>query len=216
VLVAATILPLWVTRIIIGTLLCVFGAYLSYAHDPTWTLYYLEMQAPLAFLTAIGFYGIALRLSDMAGRRWPQVAGRRADICRLIFFAALIWLAVPTIERIASYRRAHAEQRVYRERFERALAALPAIASIVIVKYAPGHGEERLVDNVPDLWSAKVWIVHDRGAENARLRALAPNRVPYLYRELRRGDSIEFRIDPFIAAQPGTAHADQPGLGRRD
>jgi hypothetical protein len=31
-----------------------------------------------------------------------------------------------------------------------------------------------------------VWIVHDLGPENAKLLALAPDRVPYLYVEERR------------------------------
>jgi hypothetical protein len=37
--------------------------------------------------------------------------------------------------------------------------------------------------NEPDLAGARIWVVHDRGPDNARLLALAPDRVPYLYDE---------------------------------
>jgi hypothetical protein len=197
---AFALLPIGITRIVVGTLLCVFGAYLAYAHDPTWTLYYLEMQAPIAFLTAVGFFAVAHRLAGVFASHLPSLSSRRNAIHRVLFLVAAVWLATPAGKRIATYRHAHAEQRVYRERFQRTLAALPA-PSIVFVRYAPGHGEERLIENVPDLSSARTWIVHDRGVENARLLALAPNRVAYLFHEALHRDSVDFRIEPIASTQ---------------
>ena len=113
---------------------------------------------------------------------------------------------MPAFARIVSYRQAHAEQRAYRKQFEQAVLALPKAPSIVFVRYAYGpRGEDRLVDNVPDLASARTWIVHDRGGDNGRLLAVAPNRAAYLYREFRRGDSVEFRIEPLRTAQASAA-----------
>jgi hypothetical protein len=201
VLFAAAVLPIGIARVVIGTVLCLFVAYLTYAHDPSWTLYYLELQPPLAFLTAVGVYGAVLWVSRTFVRRWSAAIARDADIQRLALAAVAVWLAAPTFDRIASYRRAHAEQRAYRVRFEKAISALPDSSSIVFVRYAAGHGEERLVENVPDLSSARTWIVHDLGPENARLLALAPSRSAYLYVETVRGDSIAFRLEPFQGAQ---------------
>jgi len=200
VLFAAVMLPIAITRIVIGTSLCVFGAYLAYAHDPSWTLYYLELQPALAFLTAIGFFGATQRLSRWVTRRRPGAAPWASDVHHLAFAASVIWLAAPTPGRIVSYRRAHVEQREYRAQFERAIAGLPSTPSIVFLSTAPGHGEQRLVENVPDLWSEQTWIVHDLGEQNVRLLALAPARRAYLCREYARGDTANFRIEPLQGA----------------
>jgi 4-amino-4-deoxy-L-arabinose transferase-like glycosyltransferase len=66
---AALVLPVGVTRILISTVLLVFLAYLLYAHQPDWTLYYLELQAPLAFLPAAGIHGLTRRLDERF--TWP-------------------------------------------------------------------------------------------------------------------------------------------------
>jgi hypothetical protein len=56
--------------------------------------------------------------------------------------------------------------------------------AIVFVRYAASHNDGlSLVRNAPNLDEAPVWTVYDRGAENARLMALAPERVPYLFDE---------------------------------
>jgi hypothetical protein len=39
------------------------------------------------------------------------------------------------------------------------------------------------VRNVPDVRSARIWTVYDRGAENAQLLRLAPRRMAYLFDE---------------------------------
>jgi hypothetical protein len=194
VLFAAVFLPLGILRLVIGTLLCVFGAYLAYAHPPDWTLYYLEFEAPLAFLTAVGLYRASQLFSVMLTRRRPY-SETQVKVQQLALFAAAVWLVVPGLSRVLSYRHVHAEQRIYRQRFETAVAALPNVPSVVFVRYAPGSGNEGLVENVPDLSSAVTWIVHDRGAENARLLALAPRRVAYLYYESEKGDTTDFRIE---------------------
>jgi hypothetical protein len=60
----------------------------------------------------------------------------------------------------------------------------------VFVRYAENHIFHRsLISNPADLAAAPSWIVYDRGADNARLEALAPDRVPYLY--IERGDSLQ-------------------------
>jgi hypothetical protein len=79
----------------------------------------------------------------------------------------LIWLRVNTADR---------------RRFEAQVAQLPAERAIVFVRYGPRHSPHRsLVVNRADWPTAKAWVVYNRGAENARLAALAPTRRLYLY-----------------------------------
>ena len=196
VLIGAALLPVAVSRTIVLTLVCVFIAYLGYAHDPTWTLYYLEFQAPLALLTAAGVWGFTRWLSRLLAKR--SAALQQATIQRFVFVALSLALVGPALGRVRFYRGAHASQREYHERFQRAVAALPNAPSIVFVRYAPGHGEERLVENVPDLGSASPWIVHDCGADNRRLLAFAPSRVPYVYREWIGTTGLSFALTPLV------------------
>ena len=61
------------------------------------------------------------------------------------------------------------------------------VPGIVFVRYMPTHYiHESLVANDPDLASARLWIVFDRGAENQKLIALAPERTTYLFDEKTR------------------------------
>jgi hypothetical protein len=51
----------------------------------------------------------------------------------------------------------------------------------------PSHYvHESLIANDPDLASARLWVVFDRGPENQKLIALAPDRTPYLFDEQTR------------------------------
>ena len=117
------------------TLVCVFIAYLGYAHDPTWTLYYLEFQAPLALLTAAGVWGFTRWLSRLLAKR--SAALPQATIQRFVFVALSLALVGPALGRVRFYRGAHASQREYHERFrsrgggtpKRALNRLRAICT---------------------------------------------------------------------------------------
>ena len=179
ILFAVAALPIAVSRLLVGTVLCVFAAYLAYAHDPTWTLYYLELQAPLAFLTAVGLGRLAQIVGSAAGARRGEATARR--IQSLAFGAIVVLLAAPSVPRIISYRRAHADQRQYREALERAIAALPPDSAVVFIPYDTTHGEARLMQNAPNLSAARVWIAHECGSDDARLLAIAPRRRAYTY-----------------------------------
>jgi hypothetical protein len=66
-------------------------------------------------------------------------------------------------------------------------SAIPDQRAILFVHYAPSHYvHESLVANDPDLADARLWIVYDRGAEDAKLAALAPDRATYLFDEQTR------------------------------
>ena len=193
ILIAVGLVPIAVFRLTAGTVLCVFVAYLFFAHDPTWTLYYLELQPPLAFLTAVGVVGATRAAFRWVATRRPPTVNPPA-IAGAALALVIAWLAVPALARVWTYRHAHATYRQYHERFLSAVASLPSPRSIVFVRYAPGHGEEKLVEDVPDLATAPIWLVHDCGAHNAALMTLAPERVPYLYRETRDATGFSFTM----------------------
>jgi hypothetical protein len=205
VLAGMLLLPLGVSCLILATVLTIFAAYLGYAHSPSWTLYYLEFQAPLALMTAVGLSGTAAYAARSIERRTGRMPSASKTTERLVFGVLFVWLLLPVPSRLLSYREAHAGARHYHERFEAAAAKLGR--AIVFVRYAPGHGEERLIDNVPVLASAPLWVVHDCGAANSKLLALAAGRDPFLYEEAVVDDSTVFTIRPLAPPNQGAAEA---------
>ena len=72
----------------------------------------------------------------------------------------------------------------YHESFETMVRQIPDPRAIVFVHYGPEHLDGlSLVRNVPDLATARVWTVYDRGGDNIRLLRRAPDREAYLFDE---------------------------------
>ena len=162
------------------TSLVLFVAYLPYAHWSQWTLYYLEIEPVLCGIAALGIWRAALWLSPVIARaraRAGRVPALAAALACVGVFASAITTAV-------SARRTHVSMAVFDESFRATLSTLPTARSIVFVRYEPRMPQHvSVVTNDPDLDAAPVWIVHDRGAENARLLARAPDRTPYVFEE---------------------------------
>lgn len=144
--------------------------YLSYAHPSFWSLYYLELSPVLALLTARGV---------VRGGAWLPVRWRRAA-----FGLGALALAVMIPLRARSVRHSIQAVSGRQQAFEKVLEALPDSRSVVFVRYAPNHNpHSSLIHNAPFLADAPRWVVYDRGADDARLLRLAPDRVAYLYDE---------------------------------
>ena len=182
-----------------------FVLYLSYAHPAWWTMYYVEGTPVLAFLTALGMVRIFVwafgtgnapndgattassRLTRVAAsiRRAlsspiPTDGGRLATATLIVGFAGL--LAALGVTR--QVKITLGEDHSFYDAFARLLRQIPDQRAIVFVRYADKHPDGlSLVRNVPDLERAPLWTVYDRGEDNARLLALAPDRVPYLFDE---------------------------------
>jgi hypothetical protein len=140
-----------------------FASYLTFAHQPTWTVYYLEFGPWVAALAALGV---------------GKVAGRGLGPMAAAGYAAIV--AVAALPAAREYRVDMAAAEVA---WGRRVAEVPAPA-IIFVRTRPTHNaHDQLVVNGADLDAAPRWIVHDRGAENARLMALAPERSAWLYDE---------------------------------
>ena len=170
----------------LGSLVVQLLLYLLYAHPARWSLYYIEGLPVLAFATALGI----MRVLELGAHR---ASSSRA---RLVVLATMIVaIAYPAVVTLRQVRAQIATDHAYYDTFLGALPGEPDSA-IVFVRYAPSHNDGlSLVRNVPDVRSARVWVVYDRGAENAQLLRLAPNRKPYLF------DEAEWTLRPL---EPGT------------
>lgn len=141
--------------------------YLTYAHPPRWTVYYLEIIPVPAFVAATGLWAAMRRVRGIPA---PALAG-----------AAAFLLALGLARSHDRVRRALRDMRTAQVRFAEVMAALPAERAIVFVRYAPNHYPHlSFVRNRPFFNEASRWFAYDRGTENARLIAAAPDRVPFL------------------------------------
>jgi hypothetical protein len=148
------------------------GLYLLYAHPAFWTVYYLESTPVLAFVTAAGIVQVI---------RWAGRGERRATT---IAATVLVLAAcVPGAMTVRLLRDQVNRDHVYFERFDALVSSIPE-RSIVFVRYSPAHNDNlSLVRNAAWPAEARVWLAHDRGADNGRLMAAAPGRRPYVFDE---------------------------------
>jgi hypothetical protein len=202
----------------LATLALHIGLYLLYAHPAFWTVYYLESEPVLAFVTA---FGIAWAVERAAGGWRRTVAGGQAPSGRGLadreshrsarsgaVLAPVLLLAlvacVPGAMTLRLMRDQVNREHAYFERFDALVRSIRDERAIVFVRYAPAHNDNlSLVRNPPSHDEARVWIVHDRGADNARLIAAAPARRPYFFdeeswslRPLDAQQSVETAADP--------------------
>jgi hypothetical protein len=102
----------------------------------------------------------------------------------------------------------------YHASFQRLVQQIPDERAVVFVRYAPSSDVHlSLTNNEPDPASARVWAVHDLGADNLRLLQAAPDRVPYLYEELP--DRRVLRPFPIPDAWKATLGARRLGVSTR-
>jgi hypothetical protein len=208
-LLAIGALPSGVSFVALATIFCVFAAYLLYAHLATWTLYYLELEAPLAFLTAFGMNEACRRLGDLY-RRVIGAGGLVTRPRRLLFAALSVVLIVPSVVMLAPYRAVREEAQAPAVAFAVLLKRIPDARAVVFVRERFDlHPEQSVVQNVADFAHARVLVGHDLGSENARLAALT-GRAPYLAVEAHSGDSVEFRLAQIARAAPAEVNEAQP------
>ena len=172
--------------------------YLWFNHDPTWPVYYFEIEPVLAFLAALGLWRVmswqwrTIRLRPMRVPPAPLLAG--TSLVMMLGFGAYAW-SVAAAEHVDSV---HAQ--AYQANFLAAVAQLPKEKSIVFVRYAPWHNPHlSLVHNDPDLEHALRWYVYDHGPDNVRLTRAAPDRKAYVFDEARS------TINPFVPAADSAA-----------
>jgi hypothetical protein len=151
-------------------------AYLTFAHAPTWTIYYVEVLPIVYFLAARELARVLYKFSGLgseAGRNWPASAANGSLAIALL----LLPLGLNDVRRV---RAAIDVRNSFHRAADAAMATLPLEKAIVFVSYPPSQNPHLGVTrNEPDLASARRWIVYDRGVRNAELRAFAPDRAAY-------------------------------------
>jgi hypothetical protein len=159
-------------------------SYIPYAHPWPWSVYYLEIQPSLAFVTALGLWMVICMVTS---RRWlarqalPRTVNWAAALATLILAVAF---AAPKGRAVVLARQERTRESGYHRRFQELVSAIPEERAIVFVRYKPDHDPHKsLIANEPNLAGAKNWIVYDLGLENSSLMALAPQRTGYIFDE---------------------------------
>jgi hypothetical protein len=192
----------------LGTTVLLVLAYLCVGHGPQWTVYYVEIEPVLAFATAVGWW----RLCSLVANKkleWPvRVIPAVTPNAVLAIIASALLLMPYTTRAVPYIAGKKGDRRAYQTNFRTLLKMIPDAHSMVFIRYAHGHSpHESLVHNEPDLASARVWTVYDRGADNVRLMRLDPHRTPYLFDEESRLlvplDSTGAVIQGHVIHEPG-------------
>ena len=146
--------------------------YAFYSHSERWNVYYLEALPVFSIMPVLGLYWLDHRAF---GRGPPRAFG-------LLPAGALALLALMAAAAMQEFRWVGARTQPYlRLRSAVSTASVPAV---VFVRRKPGHSYHvQLVENVPDISTAPVWLVHDLGERNAQLLRLAGDRAAYLFDE---------------------------------
>jgi hypothetical protein len=184
----------------LATAALLFVAHLSYAHDPAWTVYYVEATPVIAMLIALGIW----RLS-----RWATRGEARAPMAAALTFAVLVPFALPAI---GDWRDDHRTRGAFDRRFAQGLEGVEGPA-IVFLRYSPRLTvHPSVVFNFVNPERAPVWVVHDLGARNRELQTIAPERRAYVLDEeelLRWAVDADTRPLPLEAIAAGQASRPQ-------
>jgi len=185
-IVAALLHASSVERAGVVTIALLLLAYLTFAHPPMWIVYYLEVLPIVYFLAARELGRMVHKFSGLgpeASVRWP------ASVANGSLAIALLLLPLG-VNDVRGIRAAIDLRNTFHRAADAAMARLPPEKAIVFVSYPPSQSPHLgLTRNEPDLASALRWVVYDRGARNAELRALAPGRAAY------RLDAATMRVE---------------------
>jgi dolichyl-phosphate-mannose-protein mannosyltransferase len=184
--VAAALRASGVERAGVFTIALLLLAYLSFAHPPIWIVYYLEVLPIFYFLAA---REIGRVVHKFGGPGSDASIGRSAPAANASLAIALLLLPFG-LNDVRRVRAANDVRGAFHRAAEATMAKLPPEKAIVFVSYPPSQNPHLgLTSNEPDLAATLRWVVYDRGARNAELRALAPDRMAY------RLDAATMRVD---------------------
>lgn len=161
-----------------------FLSHLPFAHPWPWSVYYSELHPVLSFVTAVGLWtAVSKGLNRFWSSRRETPAAQFGRTALVVTILVVITFR-PLITLIVWGREYKSLSAAYHRAFRELVNSIPERRSLVFVRYSPNHGFDwNVVANEPDLEEARVWVVWDRGPDNARLSALAPDRTPYLFEE---------------------------------
>ncbi len=188
-------------RFAFATAVLLFAAYLTYWTSGSWGVYYIEAYPVLFLAAAAGLWRFAGSMAPALVRRRPARSWHMEGLQAVLAAAAAVFLIATTPEylRVASDRRQWSV--AAKAAFSAAIAAIPERQAVVFVRYTPTHdGNRSFVENEGDFAAARLWVAHDRGAENRELLDAGPERTPYLYDEAH---DVLVRLSAPAPAVPG-------------
>lgn len=189
----------WIPAAIVGVLLLgpsgwvavltglgLYLSYLIYAHEATWTVYYLEAAPVAAFLFALGLEWCLSRLS--ARRAWSFP----------LALAAAVWILAVGWRDLARSRVLQGWAQAPVRRFQQAAAAAGPGRAIIFVRYdSTADPHKSLVRNVADPGAAAAVTAYDLGdAEDSVIAAAFPGRAAF------RWDQRAERLVPLTWSRP--------------
>jgi hypothetical protein len=138
-------------------------AYLTFAHPPKWTVYYVEIYPVFFFVSAAALFRVA-----EFRKRIDTTSLRAAFLILLLLLSPKLYADV----RHARWTRATDARPNFYRNAARVLGTIPDRAAVVFVHYPRSHDHHvSLITNSPDYRTARLWLVYDRGDANARLLA---------------------------------------------
>lgn len=155
-------------RLAVASALLLFAAHLPYGHWPAWTVYYLEAAPVAATVMALGVWRAAARASSTP----------RAPIALVLATLIVAAIGAPNARYWRDTRRETAIE--LQRDLARAIAQLPQ-PGILFVRYSPRiMHNPAIVRNHAHPDRAGIWVVHDRGPDNAELQRLHPDRKTHV------------------------------------
>jgi hypothetical protein len=155
----------------LGTGVLLLLGYLGYAHEASWTAYYVEAMPALAFVVAVGAIDVTRRLT----RRAIVPAAVAAGIAAVILIAGSV--------EIGWARHFSARRQAPVRHFQEAVASHRATDALIFVRYVAADDPHlSLVRNVADPTTAEVITVHELDQEtNRQVMATMPTRTTWRY-----------------------------------
>jgi hypothetical protein len=147
------------------------AAYLIYATPSFWVVYYAEIFPAFFFVAAREM----LRLWETVFKlRSPRAQAAAVVVTLACLTPAMGW-------DVFSSRHDHDVSSTFHRAAARVLDAIPETPAVVFVHQPPPYRHDAsLIVNSPDYRTARLWLVYDRGADNARLLQLT-DRAAYRF-----------------------------------
>jgi len=173
-------------RFCVAASLSLVTAYLAFAHPVGWTVYYFELLPMLAFVAAGELTRVLGLLDSSTSKNAGAIAAAAAPAVAVVLIALCL-------RDVVGVRTQIDERNAFHRQADRAIRSAPA-SSILFVRYPPSQNPHwAITRNEWDLASARTWVVYDRGADNARLMSIAPDRQAYLL------DVSTFQLEPLTS-----------------
>lgn len=162
-----------------------FMSYLLWAHEPKWSVYYVEGYPAIFFFCALGGIAAVTGSVRFLLKLKQPLFVRRAAISIASGFAAACCFAASVADAANGVRRLRHRTRTYYAQYWLLEKRMPGNKKIVFIRYSRTHNVHRpLIVNGPYLEKENTWRVYDLGSDvNARLLNKYHDRSGWIFLE---------------------------------